>query len=115
MNVLPFIFLGGGFGASLRWLLYLGVEASGAKLWIGTLIANILGCLLLFLGIKFAWFEHPRWNPFLKVGFIGGLTTFSAFSYELVILGRQAKWGEFGLCLTLNMSFGILMGIKILR
>ncbi len=65
---------------------------------LGTLAANLLGGLLV--GVAVAWFaRHPGVTPelrlFLITGFLGGLTTFSTFSAEVVnLLARgQYAWG----------------------
>jgi CrcB protein len=64
----------------------------------GTFISNLLGCYLV--GIAVAFFaNHPavssEWRLFIITGFLGGLTTFSSFSAEVVsLLERgQLTWG----------------------
>jgi CrcB protein len=64
----------------------------------GTLISNLLGCYLV--GIAVTYFaNHPavssEWRLFIITGFLGGLTTFSSFSAEVVsLLERgQLSWG----------------------
>lgn len=61
----------------------------------GTLVVNILGCLLI--GIVFAFFEkqpsNQEWKLFLATGVLGGFTTFSAFSNETIILLRNGQLG----------------------
>jgi CrcB protein len=92
------IFCGAGLGALLRfWLNTLSVGFS-TIVPMGTLISNLLGCYLV--GIVLAYFTShpsvsPEWRLFIITGFLGGLTTFSSFSAEVVsLLERgQLSWG----------------------
>jgi len=92
------VFAGAGFGALLRWFLGLRLNPLFPTLPLGTLAANLLGGLLI--GLAVAWFHrHPGLAPELRLlvitGFLGGLTTFSTFSAEVVdlLLRGQYLWG----------------------
>lgn len=95
MSVLPFVavFGGAGFGALLRWGFGLWLNPVLPTLPLGTLAANLVGGLLI--GVSSAFFEHqvalaPEWRLFVITGFLGGLTTFSTFSAEVVqLISRQ--------------------------
>lgn len=83
------VFVGAGCGALLRWGLGLQLNALYPRLPLGTLAANLLGGLLV--GFAVAWFaKHPSIAPELRLllvtGFLGGLTTFSTFSAEVITL-----------------------------
>lgn len=73
---------GATLGAWLRW--GLGIAFSASALPLGTLIANLGGGLLI--GMAMAYFanvaNHNELRLFVMTGFLGGLTTFSAFSAE---------------------------------
>ncbi len=90
------IFIGAGLGAWLRWGLGLALNPLFPALPLGTLAANALGGLLM--GMLLALFAHfeslsPVLRLTLMTGFLGGLTTFSAFSGETV---TQFLRGEYG-------------------
>jgi CrcB protein len=82
---LALVFIGGGLGSSLRFIMgkYLNDIHSGIPY--GTFIANILGSLLIgvILGLALKQ-EAISYNMVLLigVGFCGGFTTFSSFAYE---------------------------------
>jgi fluoride exporter len=89
--------IGAALGALLRWYLANRLNASFPQLPPGTLVANILGAYLI--GIAMAVFLtfpalSPQWRLLTVTGFLGGLTTFSTFSAEVVtaILDGRALW-----------------------
>ena len=92
------VFVGAGLGALLRWWLGARLNPVFPTLPLGTLAANLLGGLLV--GIAVAWLNrHPVLAPELRLlvitGFLGGLTTFSTFSAEVVSLLARGEylWG----------------------
>lgn len=95
MSGMPMIavFGGAGFGALLRWWLGSVLNPVFPTVPLGTLAANLIGGLLV--GVASAFFAHntslpPEWRLLIITGFMGGLTTFSTFSVEVVtLLGRQ--------------------------
>ncbi|PNZ26706.1 CrcB-like protein [Staphylococcus petrasii] len=78
------IMLGGGLGAVVRaWLTDFTKSKWPSPLPIATLIVNIVGSFLI--GLTFGvTLNHPSFSLFFTTGFLGGLTTFSTLSYELV-------------------------------
>jgi len=98
VNILSYfsVFTGAGLGALLRWGLGNRLNPVFPTVPLGTLAANLLGGLLV--GLAVAWFgRHPGVPPEARLliitGFLGGLTTFSTFSAEVVTLLARAEYG----------------------
>ena len=89
------IALGGAIGAVTRYLLALRAYAAlGLGLPYGTLTVNLLGALLI--GIVAGLVEErgalgPQARAFLTIGLLGGMTTFSTFTYETWELMRDGE------------------------
>lgn len=87
--------VGGAGGATLRYALNeLFVRRGWYGLPAATFVANVLGCFLA--GLALVWLERrgaatPFWRNLLMVGFLGGLTTFSALGLELWQLLRAER------------------------
>ncbi|MDR2891941.1 MAG: fluoride efflux transporter CrcB [Deltaproteobacteria bacterium] len=85
---------GAALGAVLRWLLGILLNQVFPLVPLGTLAANLLGgyCIGLALSLFAAHAElAPEWRLFIITGFLGALTTFSAFSAEVVALLQQQR------------------------
>ena len=81
------IFFGAGFGALLRAAFNFFTVGAATSLPLGTFLSNMVGGYLI--GIAVAFFGNnphlsPDWKLFVVTGFLGGLTTFSSFSAEVV-------------------------------
>ena len=88
------ICIGASVGALARWGLGLWLSPGGLIPW-GTLAANLVGGYLI--GICVAVFQampqlDPVWRLAIVTGFLGGLTTFSSFSAEVVDLMQQQRY-----------------------
>lgn len=86
---------GASLGALLRWVLGTQLNALLPSLPPGTLAANLLGGYLI--GIAVAFFAGhpslpPEWRLFVVTGLLGGLTTFSTFSAEVVTQLMEGRW-----------------------
>ena len=95
---------GASIGALLRWVLGLQLNHVVPSLPLGTLAANLLGGYLI--GLVLGWLgQHPELPPqvrlFLVTGMLGGLTTFSTFSAEVV---THLQTGRFGPALLLAVT-----------
>jgi len=107
------IVLSGGLGALLRYLLgRAAVNLPFAALPFGTLAANVIGCFLMGY---FSWalvhkFEVSREvQTIVLTGFLGGFTTFSAFSIEVVTLLEQGADGRAIMYVLLSVLLCIVM------
>ncbi len=88
------IFFGAGFGALLRAGFNFLTVGSVSIIPLGTLLSNMVGGYLI--GIAIAFFGNnpnlsPEWRLFVITGFLGGLTTFSSFSAEVVTLMQRGE------------------------
>lgn len=112
MDKVILVGIGGFIGASLRYLISIGTTKwFGNQFPHGTLIVNIAGGLLI--GFIFELYIStdlitPNMKLFLTTGIMGGLTTFSTFSYETVTLFSSGNYitGILNTCLNLFLSFG---------
>lgn len=89
------ICIGASLGALARWGLGLWLTPGGLLPW-GTLAANLIGGYLI--GVAIAAFQampqlDPVWRLLLITGFLGGLTTFSSFSAEVVEFLMAGRYG----------------------
>ena len=81
------IFFGAGFGALLRAGFNVLTVGIASAIPLGTLLSNLVGGYLV--GLAVAYFGNnpqlsPEWKLLVVTGFLGGLTTFSSFSAEVV-------------------------------
>lgn len=86
--------VGATVGAWLRWLAGLWLNAKWAGFPLGTLFVNCVGGLLI--GGLLLWFErtpNELMRLLLVTGVLGGLTTFSSYSGESLILMQRGHWG----------------------
>lgn len=122
MNTVIAVAIGGAVGSVLRH----GVNHAAAR-WIGigfpwgTFAVNVVGCFLM--GVVATAFAQraglpPEWRALLATGFLGGLTTFSAFSLDFAQLlghGQIAKAAlYFGATLMLAIA-GFYLGASITK
>lgn len=111
MKEVMLVFLGGGIGSALRYLV--SKSFSG---WINnpfpysTFVVNIIGCFLIgiFLTLpeKYDWFT-VEYRLFLATGICGGFTTFSTFSYENYALIKEGDYIYFVSYTVLSFAIGL--------
>lgn len=90
--------IGAALGAWLRWLLSVQLNGWFPALPLGTLASNLVGGYLVGVAVA-TLAQHPalppQWRLFIVTGFLGGLTTFSTFSAEVVshLMDGRLGWG----------------------
>lgn len=114
MNLAAFAAVGVGAacGAWLRWGLGAWLNPLFALLPLGTLVANLLGGLLMgvALAVIQAWPTlQPAMKLLLTTGLLGGLTTFSSFSAEAFHLLQRGAIGWLGAHVLLHVAGSLLM------
>ena len=111
------ICVGASVGALCRWGLGLWLTPGGVIPW-GTLAANLMGGYLI--GVCIAAFQampqlDPVWRLLIITGFLGGLTTFSSFSAEVVGFLMTERYAAAVGTATAHLAGSLLMtvlGIK---
>jgi fluoride exporter len=103
---------GGAVGSVIRYLLALGsLKLPGGTTLAGTLVANLIGCfaigLLSALILANPDSISPRVALGLRVGLLGGLTTFSTFAAESVWLAHHGQITG----MTLYIAGTVLLGL----
>ncbi|AYA39606.1 fluoride efflux transporter CrcB [Xenorhabdus nematophila] len=112
MNIVFAVFVGGGLGSVLRWLISFRLNKPDSPIAVGTLTANCIGAFIMGLGLAyFSKSTHldPIWKLMLTTGFCGGLTTFSTFSAEVVYLLQAGKIGWALANILANVAGSLLM------
>lgn len=108
------VFLGGGLGASLRWLVTSKIHYH----W-GTMVVNVLGALLI--GALYGYISskttlRPEIKLFVMTGLLGGFTTFSTCLLDFAMLCEKDNFLEAATYLLLSVVVGLLVlfaGIRL--
>ncbi|MFA3783276.1 fluoride efflux transporter CrcB [Melioribacteraceae bacterium 4301-Me] len=108
------VFIGAGLGGMLRyWMSSFVYKFLPQNFPYGTLSVNILGSFLIGL-IMFYFNENRLINPeirtFLTIGFCGGLTTFSTFSYETITMLKDREF----FFASMNILANVLLTLVVL-
>lgn len=113
--------VGAALGALLRWWLSLQLNALLPTMPLGTLSANLLGGVLMGLAMQYIA-QNPSLSPAVRVllttGFLGGLTTFSTFSAEVVTLIMQQDLAWAAIVLVTHVAGSLvatLLGVASMR
>jgi len=105
------VFLGGGLGSGLRYLVTVTMNQYSKVLPFGTFTVNILGCLLIGMILGYAQKENTLTSNqilLLATGFCGGFTTFSAFANENLELIKNGEIFNFSFYTIGSVLIGIL-------
>lgn len=119
MNAWLAVALGGGAGSVCRYAL--GRLATAVVFPWATLTVNVLGSLLA--GVAYALLVErldaaPEWRALAMTGFLGGFTTFSAFSLETVRLAEEGQLAAAASNIALNLVLCLgacALGLMLVR
>lgn len=110
----------------MLWLVALGSAVGGVTRWLlggvfqrwfaagfpgGTLVVNVTGCLLIGMLMRYSMESTaltPEWRALLVVGFCGGYTTFSTFSYETLRLMQDGEWAKVAIYVGGSVALSLL-------
>ena len=110
MKTIFFIAIGGAVGSVLRYLISRIFTTSFP---LGTLVVNVIGCLLIgfFYGIFANRGCHlsSEVRAMLTVGLCGGFTTFSTFSKEALMMLQSGNFWSFAVYVSLSVILGIAL------
>lgn len=113
--------IGGCIGAIFRYVTSIFIsKVPGILIPLSTLLVNILGGFLIgvIMEISITQGMNPRFKTFLTTGVMGGLTTFSTFSYETISLFSSSNYiaGFLNVFLNVTLSLlGVLLGKFLVR
>ena len=104
--------IGGMLGSTARYGLMLAFAAADPKyLPLATLSANVVGCFAMGIISQLAihhWDSQAWWVVGIRVGLLGGLTTFSSFAVDVVRSWEAGRTGEWLLLVAAHCGLGIL-------
>jgi len=111
LKQLILVFLGGGFGSVLRFIIGKWLNNSENGIPYGTFAANILGSLLIGLILGLAAKNETLSQSqtlLLATGFCGGFTTFSTFAYENHVFLKSGDFMSFAIYTVASFVVGFL-------
>lgn len=112
---------GAALGAVLRWMAAVLMNDFFPDIPLGTLFVNISGGFLIGVAVSFfnaAPHIPAEWRLLVVTGFLGGLTTFSAFSIESVMLLKSGKYLLFATSVFLHLGGSLvatLIGVSVFK
>lgn len=111
MKHILLVFLGGGFGSVLRFIIGKWLNNSENGLPYGTFAANIIGSLLIGIILGLAAKNDTLTQSqtlLLATGFCGGFTTFATFAYENHVFLRSGDFMSFAIYTIISFVIGFL-------
>ncbi|WP_191860344.1 fluoride efflux transporter CrcB [Hanstruepera ponticola] len=121
MKSLLLVFIGGGVGSALRYLIGKWLNSPDTGIPYGTFAANILGSLLIGIILGLAAKNNSlnsNQTLLLATGFCGGFTTFSTFAYENHVLLKSGDFTSFAVYTIASFIVGFLavfFGLYIIK
>lgn len=109
MKQLLLVFVGGGVGSVLRFLLGKFLNNYQTGIPYGTLVTNILGSFLIGIILGMAAKNDALSSSqtlLLATGFCGGFTTFSTFAYENHVFLKSGDFISFGIYFIVSVVLG---------
>lgn len=95
-----YVAAGSALGGMARYVLAGWVQRAGESTFpLGTLVVNVAGSFLLGFILRYTMDfagMSTETRAFLTIGFCGGFTTFSTFSYEAIALLQEGQWSRAG-------------------
>jgi len=111
MKSIILVFLGGGFGSVLRYIIAKYLNSAESGIPYGTFAANILGSLLIGIILGLAAKNDTlsqNQTLLLATGFCGGFTTFSTFAYENHMFLKSGDFTSFAFYTIASFVIGFL-------
>ncbi|WP_336066167.1 fluoride efflux transporter CrcB [Mesoflavibacter sp. CH_XMU1404-2] len=111
MKQLVLVFIGGGFGSVLRFIIGKWLNSNQSGIPYGTFLANILGSLLIGFILGYALKNNSlneNQSLLLATGFCGGFTTFSTFAYENHLFLKSGDFTSFAVYTIASFIIGFL-------
>ncbi len=111
MKQLILVFIGGGFGSALRFIIGKWLNNTENGIPYGTFAANIIGSLLIGIILGFAAKNESLTEShtlLLATGFCGGFTTFASFAYENHVFLKSGDFASFAIYTVTSFTLGFL-------
>lgn len=121
MKQILLVFVGGGFGSALRFIIGKWLNSSNDGIPYGTFAANIIGSLLIGVILGLAAKNDSLTESqtlILATGFCGGFTTFSTFAYENHVFLKSGDFTSFAIYTIASFAIGFLavfMGMYLVK
>lgn len=111
MKQLLLVFIGGGLGSTLRYIIGKYMNSSQSEIPWGTFTVNILGSMLIGIILGFAIKNNSLTQSqmlLFVVGFCGGFTTFSTFAFQNATFLKNGDLMHFAIYTIGSFAVGIL-------
>ena len=121
MKQIALVFIGGGFGSVLRFLISKWLTNPENTIPYGTFVANVIGSFLIGIVLGYVAKNESISETtalLLATGFCGGFTTFSAFAYENHVFLKSGDFISFAVYTLASVTLGVLavfLGVWFVR